>query len=139
MSGYIQNRHVPTQLQRIPFKVFGVSEPGICKTQTDLPDHMATQAPDALDGYNNPYRLEANGQTAEPALNRSPTDNMTRSANGTSQIFSSLTDCKDHFAALIAGANIFIAMNTETVIQKTGGHDELPSALMFGQTPMRET
>jgi hypothetical protein len=139
MSGDIQNRHVPTQLQRISLKGLGVSEARICKTQMDLPDQIAGPAPDTLDGQSNPDRLKANGQGAKPTLNRAFKDYMTGSANRTSQILSFLTDCKDHFAALIASTNIFIAMNTETMIQKTGGHDRLPSELMFGQTPMKET
>jgi len=105
----------------------------------DLPDQVARLAPDTLDSHRNPNRLMPNGQGTKPTLNRSSTHYMTASANRTPQIFSFLTDCKNHLAALIAGANIVIAMNTETVIQKTGGHQGLPSALMFGQTPMRET
>jgi hypothetical protein len=105
----------------------------------DLPDHIAGQAPNTLDGQSNPNRLKTNGQGTKPALNRTPTDNMTGSAGRTPQVFLFLPDSKNHFAALIAGANIVIAMNTETMIQKTGGHDELPSALMFSQTPIRET
>jgi hypothetical protein len=98
----------------------------------DLPDQIAGQTPDPLDGQSDPNRLKADGQATKPALNRPFADHMPGSANRTPQMLCLLTDGKNHFAALIAATNIFVAMNTKTMVQKTGGHDGLPSALMFG-------
>jgi hypothetical protein len=98
----------------------------------DLSDQIAGQTPHPLDGQSDPNRLKPNGQATKPTLNRPFADHMTGSANRTPQILCLLTDCKNHFAALIATTNIFVAMNTKSMVQETGGHDGLPSALMFG-------
>jgi len=98
----------------------------------NLPDQVAGQTPHTLDGQSDPHRLQPNGQGTKSTLDRASAHYLAGSANRTPQIFASLMDCKNHLAALIAATNIIIAMNTETMIQKTGGHDGLPSALMFG-------
>jgi hypothetical protein len=111
------------KLKNIPFKGFGVSAARVAEPYFNLPDQVASLAENPLNrqGYEN--RLEPDGNRPKPTQDRSPFNYPATTAMGTDQFIGFVLYGENHCAAFIVGANILIASDAESVIQKTGGHD----------------
>jgi len=77
-------------------------------------------------GTAHPYR-----HRSEPPPNLPPTNHSPGAASGTSHFFRVLAYGEKHRSIFIVSADILVASDTESVIQKTCGHDSLSSLIDF--------
>jgi hypothetical protein len=129
MPGDIRNGHKARQTQNITLKGAGISPAPFCEGQFHLADHLAGQAENPLNLDLNEHGFCPDGYCPKaPQFFPSP-GNLPGFAVGTSQREAVSSDAKYDGALFIAGADVFVANNAESMIQKTCGHMLPPSFL----------
>src|SRR5659263_231533 len=126
MSCHILNGHMFRQIQGIPFKSVTVRKPGIGKTELLLADLTATPTFKPLNLIIEKHPLRTDGNYPKSPGKPSPKDNVPAPADRTTNLSPFALDGKDDRPSCISGADIFIANQTKTVIQKTRGHTSPP-------------
>lgn len=118
MSCHILNGHMFRQIQRIPLKSVTVRKPGIGKSELLLADLPATPTFKPLNLIIEKHPLRTDGNYPKSPGNRSPKDNVPTPTERTPKLPSLAFDGKDDRPSFVLGANIFIADQTKTVIQR---------------------
>jgi hypothetical protein len=126
MMGHVPDRHVPTQLQGIPFERPGIGSTTGGKSYPDLPDHIADQTENPLHAQIDPRRVLPDGNGSKPPPYPAPANHMLRPAMGTHKLFGVPADREVHSTSQVAGANELVAFNPKSVVQKRRGHGGPP-------------
>src|SRR4029077_14405301 len=95
----------------------------------------AAQALDAGDGQVHEGGPAADGQGAEAARDLAAVDDPSRAARRAATGLGLLADGEDHGPALVSGAGVVVAADTEGVVQQAGGHADLPGLESLNATP----
>jgi hypothetical protein len=114
------------QVQRIPFKSVTIRKPGIGKSELLLADITATPTSKPLNLKIQKHPLRSDGNRPKFPGKRSSKDDVPAPADRTTNLLPFALDGKDDCPSCVPGANIVIANQTKTVIQKTCGHTSPP-------------
>src|SRR5262245_2989047 len=126
MHRHVADGHAAAQLQGRSLEGVGGAAPWVGEGDLDLAHDATGPACDARDGQDDEGGAVADGDGPEAALDLATRHDLWRPAGGATAGLGFLADGEDRGTVPLVGASVVVAADAEGVIQRAGGHADLP-------------